>query len=145
MRYAIYARSATRDNHSIQKQVKDIKNALKENDAVYQIYKDNGVSGSTLNRPGMNRLFKAAEKKAFEGVFVTDFNRLSRSLKDYVILKDKLISNGLKIMTLSGVLLDDTASSRLVSTLVEGFSQFDHDLRSERIKKGLRARKLKKK
>lgn len=84
MRVAIYARysSENQSEKSIDDQVRVCKNYATEHDFTVDdkhIYVDEALSGSIINRPGLQALEKAAESKEFEAVIVDDLSRLSRS------------------------------------------------------------------
>lgn len=145
MKYAIYTRTACTEQKPARKNLQEqaIRNALKKGDKVYGVYSDDGISGNTLNRPALNKLRSEAKKGVFDGVFVTDIARLGRDLKCSMTLIDELLKKGLVIKTLTDEIWG--AAGRLRFNIVKSLADFDRELRSERIKKGLRARKRKKK
>ena len=84
MKVAIYARysSENQSEKSIDDQVRVCKNYATEHDFTVDekyVYVDEALSGSLVNRPGLQALEKAAENKEFEAVLVDDLSRLSRS------------------------------------------------------------------
>ena len=84
MRVAIYARysSENQSEKSIDDQIRVCRNHIKNNDMTIQdkhIYIDEAISGSIINRPGLQALESAAENKEFDAVAVDDLSRLSRS------------------------------------------------------------------
>ena len=84
MRAAIYARysSENQSEKSIDDQIRVCKNYAKEHDFTVDdkhIYVDEALSGSLINRPGLQALEKSAEGKEFDAMIVDDLSRLSRS------------------------------------------------------------------
>ena len=84
MRVAIYARysSENQSEKSIDDQVRVCKNYIKEHGMTIDekhIYVDEAISGSVINRPGLQALEKAIENKEVDAVAVDDLSRLSRS------------------------------------------------------------------
>src|SRR3989339_781267 len=84
MKVAIYARysSENQSEKSIDDQVRVCKNYAKEHDFTVEeqhIYVDEALSGSLINRPGLQALEKSAEDKEFDAMIVDDLSRLSRS------------------------------------------------------------------
>ena len=80
MRVAIYARysSENQSEKSIDDQIRVCKNYIKNNDMTIEdkhIYIDEAISGSIINRPGLQTLEIAAENKEFDAVAVDDLSR----------------------------------------------------------------------
>lgn len=97
---AIYARlsrededkiDGSKDSRSIENQISILSEyALKNDMEIYKIYYDDGVSGSTINRPGFNNLLKDMELKKFNTILVKDLSRLGRNLHQVGSLIDDL-------------------------------------------------------
>ena len=54
------------------------------------IFRDDGVSGATLNRPGLDRLRDAVRAGSVERVLVTDPDRLARNYVQLMVLLEEL-------------------------------------------------------
>ena len=54
------------------------------------IFRDDGYSGATLNRPGLDRLRDAARAGGVEQVLVTDPDRLARNYVQLMVLLEEL-------------------------------------------------------
>ena len=54
------------------------------------IFRDDGVSGATLNRPGLGRLRDAVRAGSVERVLVTDPDRLARNYVHLMVLLEEL-------------------------------------------------------
>ena len=113
MRVAIYARysSENQSEKSIDDQVRVCKNYCKEHDMVISeehIYVDEAISGSIINRPGLQALEKSAESKEFEAVVVDDLSRLSRSNHQMLTLVLKFNYLQVKLISVSdGIITGD--------------------------------------
>ena len=84
MKVAIYTRysSENQSEKSIDDQIRVCKKYAENNNMTVEdrhIYVDEAVSGSIIDRPGLQSLQIAAENKEIEGVIVDDLSRLSRS------------------------------------------------------------------
>ena len=84
MKVAIYARysSENQSAKSIDDQIRVCRKYIQDNGMSSEdrhIYVDEAMSGSIINRPGLQALERAAENKEFEAVAVDDLSRLSRS------------------------------------------------------------------
>ena len=84
MKVAIYARysSENQSAKSIDDQIRVCKDYAGKNNFLAEdehIYIDEAISGSIVDRPGLQALEKAAENKEFDTVIVDDLSRISRS------------------------------------------------------------------
>jgi site-specific DNA recombinase len=61
------------------------------------IFRDDGVSGATLNRPGLDRLRDAVRAGSIERVLVTDPDRLARNYVQLMILLEELERCGCRV------------------------------------------------
>ena len=83
-RVAIYVRVSTKDQ-SVDMQVLDLERYTRERGfEIFNMYKDNGVSGTKDTRPGLNQLMDDAKKRKFDVVLVWRFDRFARSTKHLV-------------------------------------------------------------
>ncbi|MEI6831739.1 MAG: recombinase family protein, partial [Candidatus Omnitrophota bacterium] len=118
MKAAIYARysSENQSEKSIDDQVRVCKNYCKEHEITVSdehIYVDQALSGSLLNRPGLQALDKAAENKEFEAVVVDDLSRLSRSNHQMLTLVLKFNYYQVKLISVSDGIISDDENSKL--------------------------------
>ena len=81
---ALYARLSSEDlqegtSVSIETQKKILEDYCKDNGIiVYNLYVDDGYTGTNYNRPAFQRLLKDCENKKFNMVIVKDLSRLGR-------------------------------------------------------------------
>ena len=100
-RVAIYLRVSTKEQAekgwSIEGQYNDIRRYCEgqPNIQVVRIYKDNGHSGSTLERPAMQNLLIHAQQKKFDIIVCWKYDRLSRDNSDFPTLLSYLKSYGI--------------------------------------------------
>lgn len=83
MKVAIYARvsKSVGDPVSIDEQVRRCRAWAKEKDhRVSEIYRDDGVTGTTLDRPELGRMLLDARSTTYDSVVVYDLDRLARDL-----------------------------------------------------------------
>ena len=84
---AIYARLSLEDRDvlkrnstSINNQIEIAKRYIIEHDMILkEIYIDDGVSGTTYDRPGFNALLEGVKRKLFNTIIVKDLSRLGRN------------------------------------------------------------------
>lgn len=71
------------------------------------IFRDDGRSGATLNRPGLDRLRDAARNAEFDRVVITAPDRLARNYVQQMIILDELEKLGCKVEFLDRPMNDD--------------------------------------
>jgi len=98
---AEYYRSAVKNRKSIKKQKESLKNyACSQSTEKRKIYKDNGFSGSSLDRPALKKMIKDIKKGKISAVVVSDISRLSRNFVDCSILEKIFKENGVEFVAL---------------------------------------------
>lgn len=113
MKVAIYARysSENQSEKSIDDQVRVCRKYIQDNGMSAEdrhIYVDEAMSGSIINRPGLQALERGAENKEFEAVAVDDLSRLSRSNHQMLTLVMKFNYLQVKLISVSdGIVADD--------------------------------------
>jgi DNA invertase Pin-like site-specific DNA recombinase len=81
---ALYCRVAHRDDVRMQEQVQKLRAiADKEGLDNLRVYRDNGVSGLTLERPGMLDLIRDARAGQIDAVVVCDNSRVARNFIEF--------------------------------------------------------------
>jgi DNA invertase Pin-like site-specific DNA recombinase len=139
---ALYARVSTPEQH-VETQLCDLRKLAEQRGfEVVCEYTDVGVSGSKARRPGLDALLKDARKRKFNVVLVAAFDRIARSTRHFLQVVDEL--DGLDIVFVSRRENIDTtgAMGRLFLTLIGSIAELESDLIRERIKAGMRRRKL---
>ena len=63
------------------------------------IFRDDGYSGATLNRPGLDRLRDAVRAREVEQVLVTDPDRLARNYVQLMVLLEELECSATIVMS----------------------------------------------
>lgn len=142
MRCAIYARVSTPEQ-SIDNQLYDLRKFAEQRG--YEVgceYTDVGVSGSKARRPGLDALMKDAHKKKFGVVIVAAFDRVARSTKHFLSVVDELDSLGIEFTSRRENIATDGAMGRLFLTIISSIAELEADLIKERIRAGMRRRKM---
>lgn len=103
MKCAIYIRSSKENNNSnaiVQNQISFFENYIKEFGLeLTNIYSDTG-SGSTLDRPALQKLMQDAKNHQFDAVLVTDLSRISRKALLTQQFIEHLEANNVQLITL---------------------------------------------
>lgn len=110
MNIGIYARVSTQKQVdkgvSIDDQIRRGKDFCHKNKYTYEIFTDEGYSGDLPieERPALTKLFEKIflKKKEIDGVFVVDFDRLTRNAKEALTIREILIENDVQLFELGG-------------------------------------------
>jgi DNA invertase Pin-like site-specific DNA recombinase len=102
-----------------------------------QVYRDQGVSGSSSNRPALNELVKACRRGSVDVLVVWKFDRFARSLKQ--LMSGLEMCRALRIDFVSVTEAVDTSlpAGELVFQMIGAVAQFERSLIAERVKSGL--------
>jgi DNA invertase Pin-like site-specific DNA recombinase len=105
-------------------------------------YTDVGISGSKARRPGLDAMLRDGRKRAFNVLIVAAFDRLARSTKHFLGVVDELDSLGIEFISKRENIATDGAMGRLFITLISSIAELEGDLIKERVRAGIRRRKL---
>jgi DNA invertase Pin-like site-specific DNA recombinase len=139
---AIYGRVSTPEQR-IDNQLYDLRKFAEQRGfEVAAEYTDVGVSGSKARRPGLDAMLKDAGRKKFSVVIVAAFDRVARSTKHFLSVVDELDGLGIEFVSRRENIATDGAMGRLFLTLISSIAELESDLIKERIRAGMRRRKL---
>ena len=147
MKAAIYARysSENQSEKSINDQVRVCKRYCSEHELTVSdehIYVDEAISGSLINRLGLQTLEKAAENKEFEAVLVDDLSRLSRSNHQMLTLVLKFNYYQVKLISVSDGIVTDDENSKLGIQMRGLINELYLDDLGKKTMRGLEGQKL---
>jgi site-specific DNA recombinase len=101
---------------------------------VHDQYGDGGISGGTLERPGLQRLLEDIEDGLVDVVVVYKIDRLSRSLADFAKLVEVFDRNGVTFVSVTQSFNTTTSMGRLTLNILLSFAQFEREVTAERIR-----------
>lgn len=81
------------------------------------VYADGGKSGYSVNRKDFQRMLTDARAGKFRRLIVYKMDRLSRNLRDFVLLREELEKLGIEVVVLADPFEDKTPSGRLLRTM----------------------------
>ena len=147
MKAAIYARysSENQSEKSIDDQIRVCRKYIENNGMTVEdkhIYIDEAISGSIVNRPGLQALENAAENKEFDAVAVDDLSRLSRSNHQMLTLVLKFNYYQVKIISVSDGIITDDENSKLDIHLRGLINELYLDDLKKKTMRGLEGQKL---
>jgi DNA invertase Pin-like site-specific DNA recombinase len=142
MKAAIYARVSTPDQH-IETQLYQLRElAARRGFEVVHEYTDVGVSGSKARRPGLDAMLADAHRRKFSIVLVAAFDRVARSVKYFLTVVDELNDSGIEFVSARENIDTSGAMGRMFVTIIGCIAELERSLIIERIKAGMRRRRL---
>ncbi len=106
-------------------------------------YDDGGVSGGTLERPGLQRLLCDVDEGRVDQIAVYKIDRLTRSLADFAKLVDRLDAVKASFVSVTQSFNTATSMGRLTLNVLLSFAQFEREVTAERIRDKITASKKK--
>jgi site-specific DNA recombinase len=137
----IYARVSTEDQaerYGLAAQLRELR--AKAGSPALE-FVDDGVSGATLERPGLARLREAARRGQLGRLLILDPDRLSRRLVHQLLLLDELQRHGVAVEFLRGS-TEDTAEGRLLLNVQGVIAEYEREKIRERTLRGKREKAL---
>jgi DNA invertase Pin-like site-specific DNA recombinase len=106
-------------------------------------YDDGGISGGTLDRPGLQRLLADIDAGLVQMVVVYKFDRLTRSLADFAKLVERFDAAGCSFVSVAQAFNTASSMGRLTLNVLLSFAQFEREVTAERIRDKIAASKRK--
>jgi site-specific DNA recombinase len=110
---------------------------------VRERFDDGGVSGGTLDRPGLQRLMAEVDAGRIGMIVVYKIDRLTRSLADFARLVDRLDAARASFVSVTQAFNTSTSMGRLTLNVLLSFAQFEREVTAERIRDKIAASKRK--
>ena len=107
------------------------------------VYEDAGLSGGTLERPGLQRLLADIDAGLVDQIVVYKVDRLTRSLSDFAKLVERLEAAGAVFVSVTQSFNTATSMGRLTLHMLLSFAQFEREVTAERIRDKVAASKRK--
>jgi site-specific DNA recombinase len=145
MRVAVYARvSTTRQAQAqtIEQQLDRLRAAVAEHGWTLEeqhVYRDDGYSGASLGRPGLDRLRDHAALAELDLVVVTAPDRLARNYVHQVLLLDELGRHGCQAEFLDHPMSHDP-HDQLLLQIRGAVAEYERTLIAERMRRGRQAK-----
>src|ERR1019366_2770383 len=92
--------------------------------------------------PGLDLMLKDARKRKFSVVIVAAFDRVARSTKHFLSVIDELTDLGVEFVSRRENIATDGPMGRLFLTIISSIAELESDLIKERIRAGMRRRKM---
>jgi site-specific DNA recombinase len=99
------------------------------------VFRDDGYSGASLRRPGLDRLRDHINRAAFDRVMITAPDRLARNYVHQVLLLEELQRGGCQIEFLERPMSQDP-HDRLLLQIRGAVAEYERNLIAERMRRG---------
>ena len=106
-------------------------------------YDDGGFSGSSLERPALQKLLEDVDACRIDCVVVYKVDRLSRSLLDFARLVDRFDQRSISFVSVTQQFNTTTSLGRLTLNILLSFAQFEREIISERTRDKMSAARRK--
>lgn len=112
-----------------------------DQDVEIREYTDDGYSGGSLNRPGMEQMIRDVEAGLITHVIVVKLDRLSRSQKDTLyLIEDIFIPNNVAFISILESFNTNTPFGRAMVGILSVFAQLERENIFERTRGGMQKR-----
>lgn len=151
MKAIIYTRVSTleqvNEGISLDNQLEKIKAYCFARDwEVIDVIVDDGFSGKSLNRPGIQKIIDMAMGNQFDVIVTYKLDRLTRSVKDLgYLIEDVFNKHNIAFTSVTDNFDTSTANGKLILNILGSVAQWERDIIAERTKDVLQYKKLNKK
>jgi site-specific DNA recombinase len=141
MRVAIYVRVSTQrqaQTQTINQQLDRLRKAASDRGwslAEENVFRDDGYSGASLRRPGLDRLRDQAALARLDAILITDPDRLARNFVHQALLLEELQRHGCKVEFTDRPLSDDP-QDQLLLQIRGAVAEYERTLIAERTRRG---------
>ena len=97
-------------------------------------YDDGGISGGTMERPGLKQLLTDIAAGLIDVVVVYKVDRLTRSLGDFGRIIEQFDAQGVSFVSVTQAFNTTTSMGRLTLNVLLSFAQFEREVTGERIR-----------
>lgn len=109
--------------------------------AEYEVYEDEGISGSRQSRPALDRLMADIEAGTVLTVITYSLSRLSRSVSHLLRVLERFEAHQVGFVSVTENLDLSTPAGRLLLTILGSIAQFEREIIVARVCAGLDAAK----
>ncbi len=138
-RTALYARTSTSvQSTGLEAQIRALRTYCQSNGITgFEVYSDEGISGTKANRPELDRLMAAVERGEVSSVIVYSFSRFARSVTHLLQALQKFEECGVSFISVSENLDTRTSTGKFVFTILAALAALEREILVERVKTGL--------
>jgi len=142
LRAAAYFRVSTQDQagedrFGLAAQHEAVENYTRDHGLILtRAYSDDGISGATLDRPGLQALLEESTGGAFDVVIVAKLDRVARDLMAQLFIEKELLRSDIELLSVAEPFRGQEPTSVLFRQIMGAFAQFEKSLIAARLKGG---------
>lgn len=106
-----------------------------------EIIADEGISGSTLKRPGLTRALEMLDRGEADVLMAAKLDRVSRSVTDFAKLLERASAKGWRLVLLDLGVDTSTPAGEFVANTIANSAQYERRLIGQRTREGLAAKR----
>lgn len=106
-------------------------------------YSDGGISGGTMERPGLQALLNDIREGDIQVVVVYKVDRLSRSIIDFHKMMQEFDKHGCNFVSITQSFDTSNSMGKLTLNMLLSFAQFEREVSAERVRDKIAASKAK--
>ena len=140
---AAYIRVSTEmqvERDSLINQEEMIANFARSMEKEWKVYKDAGISAKDKDRPAFQEMLRDIEEGKIETVVVTKLDRITRSLKDLIFLKEFFEEHGISFISISQNLDTSTPMGRFSFYILGLVAELEREMTAERVAEDMKGR-----
>ncbi len=135
----LYARVSTNDQASgLESQARALNEYCRMNNITnFELFADEGISGTKSSRPALDRMMKAVRDNEVECVVVYSFSRFARSTTHLLQGLEDLKKVNANFVSLTEKIDTNSPIGKAVFVIISAIAVLERDLIAERVKNGL--------
>lgn len=98
-----------------------------------KVIKDEGKSGGTLKRPGIQEIMKMVGANEISAIYIVNTDRLARNTTDHLSLRALFRENNVLLKCINQPIVDDSAVSRTMDTIMASFNEMQRLVTAEKV------------
>ncbi|MBV4417628.1 recombinase family protein [Clostridium tyrobutyricum] len=142
LRIAIYSRKSveTDTGESIKNQIEFCKRYFqRENqECKFEVFQDEGFSGSNINRPSFQRMLELAKIKQFNIIAVYKIDRIARNIVDFVNVYDDLDKLGIRLISITEGFDPSTPVGKMMMMILASFAEMERMNIAQRVRDNMK-------
>ncbi len=109
----------------------------------YKTFEDGGISGGTMDRPGLQALLEEIRERNIQVVVVYKVDRLSRSIFDFHKMMREFAKYECNFVSITQSFDTSNSMGKLTLNMLLSFAQFEREVSAERVRDKIAASKAK--
>lgn len=120
------------------------KEAERQGFHVLHVYREEGISAKTLDRPQLEELLQYITKnhKNVQAIFFYHSSRLSRNTLDFLTLRAVFSKYGISLNSLTEPITGDSPETKFLSTILSAANQLDNEIKGRNVRNAMKRRFL---